>query len=71
MASTKIRWIPGPKQRWPWREQKQNSTNVHPQNYTRFGRSDAGDGPDAAVASRPHTPHVKDYPGLGEPNTLK
>ena len=22
---------------------------------------------DAAVASRPHTPHVKDYPGLGRP----
>ena len=26
---------------------------------------------DTSVASRPHTPRLKDYPGLGDPNTLK
>ena len=29
-------------------------------------------GPDhTTVGSGPHTPHPKDYPGLGDPNTLK
>ena len=36
-----------------------------------FCRQSCGNPPDAAVASRPHSPRPKDCSGLGYPNTLK